>query len=297
MNIIINDNSSLIQSIESQFSTKLLKISNSCIKINIQNAENTINSSYHYLSIIYEYLEKIKEQLDGLSKGTIDYLILSSLIDVIGVYVKEIDYTVSQSIYDKKYLIIPSTYLEKTIKFPFGFSYNFTDSPVGLPISSAKNKPYFIYDCPIIDSSILKLDLFFKPLEIKKVICTVTNTQLPNINTLVNINGSIGLFINSHSDTEWEFDIFYNYDNLIDNTNIINFNTNSIYGTLLSINCSEPIIKLSDYPNLIIIIHYLQNITDTALKTVWNYIDIMNIYLYICTINSKLNNTQQYLLT
>lgn len=297
MNIITNNNSSLIQSVESQFSTKLLKMSNSCIDINIQNAENTINSCYHYLSIIYEYLEKIKEQLDGLSKGTVDYLILSSLIDVICVYVKEIDYTVSQSIYDKKYLIIPSTYSEKTIKFPFGFSYNFTDTPIGLPISSAKNQPYFIYDCPIIDSSTLKLDFFFTPLEIKKVICTVTNTQIPTTNTLLNINGSIGLFIKSHSESEWEFDIFYNYDKLINNSNIIDFNTNSNYGTLLSINCSEPIIKLSDYPNLIIIIHYLQNITDTALKTVWNYIDVMNIYLYICTINSKLNNTHKYLLT
>jgi len=296
MNTIINDNSSLIQSIESQLSTKLLKISNSCISTNIQNAENTINSSYQYLSIIYEYLEKIKEQLDGFSKGSVDYLILISLIDVIGVYVKEIDYTVSQSIYDKKYLIVPSTYSEKTIKFPFGISYNFTDNPIGLPISSAKNKPYFVYDCPIIDSSTLKLDFFFNPLQIQKVICSVTNTQIPPINKLVNINGSIGLFVKSNSEDEWEFDIFYNYVNLINDSSIIDFDTNILYGTILSINCNSLITPLSDYPNLITIIHYLQNITDTALKTVWNYIDVMNIYLYICNINTKLNDTHQYII-
>ena len=49
----------------------------------INNAENTINSTYNYLTIIYKYLQKIKEELDSLDKSNILYSKLLGILKII----------------------------------------------------------------------------------------------------------------------------------------------------------------------------------------------------------------------
>lgn len=283
MDLIINK--------EDLYSNKLRKISYDCIHNNIINAENTINKSYEYLSIIYDYIKQIKEDLDSLDKSNILYSQLVSLLKIMTVYVTEIDYTIEQSIYDNKHVIVEPDNINKEISFAFAFPYNYEiPYPIGVPIASAVNNYLFTYKCPIISSELLLLDILTKELIIKKYILTVTSTQIPEKGDIVKMNTVIGIFI-ENTDDEWTIDIFFNSDLLETEVNIVNIDNSITYGSLTTITSNTEITNYNTYDHVSSIICYLQYITDLANKYVWDYIDNVSYYLMICETNEKLLET------
>ena len=239
------------------YSTKLRRINYDCIYKNIINAQNTINKSYEYLTIIYNYINKIKEDLDSLDKSNILYSQLISLFKIMTIYVNEIDYTIEQSIYDNKHLIVEPSNVNKEINFAFAFPYNYEmHYPLGLPISSAVNKYLFTYKCPIINSELLLLDILTKELIIKKYIITVTSTQIPKKGDIVKINTVIGIFI-ENTNNEWIIDIFYNSDLLETGIDIVNIDNSTIYGSLDNIISNTEITNYNTYNHISSIICYL----------------------------------------
>lgn len=281
----------LIINKEDLYYNKLRKISYECINNNIINAKNTINKSYDYLTIIYNYTKKIKEDLDSLDKSNILYSQLISLFKIMTIYVNEIDYTIEQSIYDNKHVIVEPNNITKEINFAFAFPYNYEmHYPIGLPISSVENNYLFTYKCPIINSEILLLDILTKELIIKKYIINVNSTQIPEKGNIVKINKVIGIFI-ENTNNEWIIDIFYNSDLLETGNDIVNINNSTIYGSLDSIISNTEITNYNTYDYVSSIICYLQYISDLSNKYVWDYIDNVSYYLMICEINQKLLET------
>lgn len=283
MDLIINK--------EDLYSNKLRKLNYDCVYNNIINAENTINKSYEYLTIIYNYLKQIKEDLDSLDKSNILYSQLVSLLKIMTVYVSEIDYTIEQSIYDNKHVIVGPSNVNKEINFAFSFPYNYeTPYPIGVPIASVVNNYLFTYKCPILNSELLLLDILTKELIIKKYIITVTSTQNPTKGDIIKMNTVIGIFI-ENTDNEWTVDIFFNFNLLETGVNIVNLDNSIIYGTLTNVISNTEITNYNIYGYVNSIICYLQYITDLANKYVWDHIDNISYYLIICETNQKLLET------
>tara|TARA_Y100001954_G_C15818321_1_gene608647 strand:- start:3700 stop:4587 length:888 start_codon:yes stop_codon:yes gene_type:complete len=286
MNYKIPCNYSLINDPKNYYSNKLLKMNVKCISHSLTDAENTINNSYKYLTIIHEYLQKIKEEIDGLFRSDIPFCKFIAIMKILKVYVKEVDYTISQSVYNDKFLIVSPSDENKELHFTFALPYNYKNKyPIGLPISSAINNFLFTYSCPVIDSIVLGLDFVLTDFLVKKYIIEVNSELTPNKNTIIRIGNSSGIFINKENNT-WEVDIFYNYDSVIVDETITDLKNIVNYGTIQSITNVTNI--EGEYHNLEEITSYLQYITDIAVKYVWDHIDKISYYLYICEINNKL---------
>ena len=294
MNCCPSNNISFINDPAKYYSNKLIKMNTKCVSYNLTDAENTINNAYKYLSLIHEYLQQIKEELDSLFKSDIPYCKFLSILKIINIYVKEIDYTISQAVYNDKYLIISPTDEQTEIKFSFSTPYNFKiNYPIGVPIGSAKNDYIFSYKCPVITSEVLELDIVLSDLIIKKYTIDVSLINIPEKNTLVRIGRGVGIFIeqNEQNQNIWTIDVFYNHDSIIENENITDLKKETTHGIITTINNNEDILDYDTYPNLSEIVCYLQFITDTGLDKVWNDIDKISYYLFVCDINNKLQKS------
>lgn len=291
MNCINPRGISFINNSKNYYSNKLIKMNTKCISHNICNAENTINNAYKYLTIIYEYLQQIKEELDGLFKSDVPYCKLQSVLKIMEIYVKEIDYIISEAIYDNKNLIVSPDDTDKEIKFLFAFPYNYKHHyPIGVPMTSAVNNYIFTYICPIINSIVLGLDVVLYEFLIKKNIITVNSTIVPEKGTLVRSGSGVGVFI-ENTENVWTIDVFYNYDLFVADEEITNIDKDITYASITTIEDVTNIMDYKNYTYLNVIVCYLQYITDTAVKSVWDDIDKISYYLFICEINSKLLRT------
>lgn len=289
---------SFINNPKNNYSNKLIKMSTKCISHNICNAENTINNSYKYLTIVHEYLQKIKEELDGLFKSNIPYSKLQSVLKIMNVYVKEIDYTISEAIYDDKNLIVSPNDEIKEIQFLFALPYNYEQHyPIGVPLASSANNYIFKYTCPIIDSVVLGLDIVLSDILIKRKIIKIDSNTVPDKGTLLKCENGIGFLVDSDKEEDvdidnlWTIDVFYNHDSFTSNNEISNIDKTITYGNINSIENCEDIEDLENYQYISNIVCYLQYITDIAVNNVWNDIDKISNYLFLCEINSKLLRT------
>jgi hypothetical protein len=305
MSVINNSYKFQLSDPKTFYSNKLLKMSSNCISFNINNAKNTINCSYNYLTIVYHYLQKIKEDLDSLNNSDILHFKLLGILKIMSIYVNEIDYVIKQAIYDDKQLIVSPDSDKKQITFAFAFPYNYTANyPIGIPISSAANNFIFTYKCPIINSDILKLDIVTNPLIIFNVKLEINFIKNLEKKTLIKIGNTIGIYIDTINN-ESIINIFYNNNELeelqnLDNINdvddgkkivITNLDGDDMFGTIISINSIDEIENYREYKHISTICCYLQYVTDNAIKYVWDYIDKISYYLFVCEINTKLLST------
>jgi len=275
---------------------KLKKTSIKCFSKNLHNAENAINYSHRFMSMIYAYLEKMKEELDSLDYLDIQYIKLLSIFNVNKIYTNEIDYIVTNAIYDDKNLILKSTNTEHPtqLEFALALPYNYENNyPIGLPISSAKNDYNFNYICPVLDCKILNLDIYLNPIIIKEIYLTVTNETIPEKLSLINCENGYGLFIKKENNN-WIIHSYYNHSDFELNKEIKSLDEEISYGTINAITCTTDVADVSTYDKFSYYVTFLQYSIDKSLNTTFNEIDKISEYLHLCEINYKLLKTFKF---
>ena len=283
-------------SMKNSYANKLKKTSIKCLSRNLHNAENAINYSHRFMSMIYEYLEKMKEELDSIAHLDIQYIKLLSIFNVNKIYTNEIDYIVTNSIYDNKNLIIKSvnnefaTKLEFALALPYNFENNY---PIGLPISSAKNEYNFKYICPILDCKILHLDIYLNPINIKEIQLTVSSEIVPEKLSLIKCQDGYGLFIKNEND-KWIIHSYYNHSDFELTKKIKSLDDEVTYGTIYTIEPSTNIANVSTYNKFSYFVTFLQYSIDKSLNITFNEIDKISEYLHLCEVNYKLLKTFKF---
>lgn len=280
--------------LKNSYVNKLKKISIKCFSKNLHNAENAINYSHRYMSMVYEYLQKIKEELDSIDHDDINYFKVLSLFNVNKIYTNEIDYIITNAIYDDKNLIIKSKdneypeILEFTLALPYNFQNNY---PIGIPISTVPNNYNFKYICPILDNNNLFLDIYLNSIDIKIYELNVNFTIVPDNLTIIKCNNAYGLFIKKKGDNLCIIHSYYNHSDFNNSNNIINIDNTVIYGNITNVCNESQVTNLEKYDKFSYFITFLQYSIDNSLNITFNEIDKISEYLYLCEINYNLLKT------